>query len=125
MRQVTNRDDDAIQALLALRAALERATGELTAAAERADELVRLRRGGRTWYEIVSAEEPPLVLETITRVLDELGELGSRFRREEALALHREDINITRIGQLFGISRQRVSTLLHKFPGLPRNESTA
>jgi hypothetical protein len=29
-------------------------------------------------------------------VLNELGELGSQFRREEALALHSENISITR-----------------------------
>ena len=109
-------DDGAVRALLELRAGLERTITELGAAAERADQLVELRRRGRTWYEIVSSEKPPLVIEAITRALEELGELGSRFRREEALALKREDVTITRIGELFRVSRQRVSTLLHRAP---------
>jgi hypothetical protein len=115
-------DDDAVRALLELRAGLERTIAELATAAERADELVKLRRGGRTWPDIVSSEEPPLVIETITRVLDELGELGSQFRREEALALYRENISITRIAELFRVSRQRVSALLHGHPSRARVE---
>ena len=115
-------DDGATQALVELRAGLERTIAELGGAAERADQLIELRRGGNSWYDIVSSEEPPLVIETITRVLDELGELGSRFRREEALALQRENISITRIGELFRVSRQRVSALLHQGPTRARDE---
>jgi trimethylamine:corrinoid methyltransferase-like protein len=115
-------DDGAVRALLELRVGLERTISELGAAAERADQLVELRRSGKSWYDIVSSEEPPLVIEAITRALDELGELGSRFRREEALALKRENVSITRIGELFRVSRQRVSTLLHQAPADARND---
>jgi transposase len=106
-------DDPAVQALVELRAGLERTITALRTASTRAEELIERRTAGASWYEIVSTEEPPLVIETITRVLDDLGELGSRFRREEALALQREDVSITRIGELFRVSRQRVSTILH------------
>jgi hypothetical protein len=116
-------DDAAVRALVELRTALERTTADLAAAAERADELIQLRRSGWSWYDIVSAEERPLVIETITRVLEELGELGSQFRREEALALQREQVNITRIGGLFRVSRQRVSALLQDRPTRPPIES--
>jgi transposase len=105
-------DDDAVKALLELKAGLDRTITALSAASGRADELIERRERGVSWYEIVSTEEPPLVIETITQVLDDLGELGSRFRREEALALQRENISITKIGELFRVSRQRVSTLL-------------
>jgi transposase len=105
-------DDDAVKALLELKAGLDRTITALSAASSRADELIERRERGVSWYEIVSTEEPPLVIETITQVLDDLGELGSRFRREEALALQREHISITKIGELFRVSRQRVSTLL-------------
>ncbi|MHA6623372.1 hypothetical protein [Pseudonocardia sp. DLS-67] len=104
--------DGAVQALVELRAGLERTIAALDEASGRAEELIEHRRHGASWYEIVSTEEPPLVIETITQVLDDLGELGSRFRREEALALQREDVSITKIGELFRVSRQRVSTLL-------------
>lgn len=107
-------DDAVVQALVELKAGVERTIAELAAAGERADLLIQQRRSGRSWYDIVTSEEPPLVVETITRVLDELGELGSRFRREEALALQRENVSITRIGELFRVSRQRVSALLQE-----------
>lgn len=106
-------DDPAIHALVELRAGLERTITALEAASARAEELIERRTAGASWYDIVSTEEPPLVIETITQVLDDLGELGSRFRREEALALQREDVSITKIGELFRVSRQRVSTILH------------
>jgi transposase len=109
---MTGDTDEAVQALAELRAGLERTITALGAASVRAEELIERRRNGASWYEIVSTEEPPLVIETITQVLDDLGELGSRFRREEALALQREDVSITKIGELFRVSRQRVSTLL-------------
>jgi hypothetical protein len=115
-------DDGAVQALRELRAGLHRTIAELATAAERADQLLEQRRSGRSWLDIVSSEEPPLVIETITRVLNELGDLGNRFRREEALALQRENLSITRISELFRVSRQRVSVLLQNHPARPRVE---
>ncbi|MGH3588775.1 MAG: hypothetical protein ACRDQ0_20905, partial [Pseudonocardia sp.] len=82
---MTGDTDGAVQALVELRAGLERTIAALDEASGRAEELIDRRRHGASWYEIVSTEEPPLVIETITQVLDDLGELGSRFRREEAL----------------------------------------
>jgi hypothetical protein len=106
-------DDGAVRALLALRAGLERTLGELSGAAERADQLIDLRRRGHSWFGIVSTEQAPLIVETLTRTLEDLGELGSTFRRAEALALQREGVNITRIWRLFRISRQRASALVN------------
>jgi DNA-directed RNA polymerase sigma subunit (sigma70/sigma32) len=113
-------DDPAVQALVELKAGLARTIEGLTAAGERADRLIELRRDGTSWHDIVTSEERPLVVETITRVLEELGELGSRFRREEALALQRENVSITRIGELFRVSRQRVSAILQGGPDRSR-----
>jgi transposase len=109
-------DDDAVRALRELRAGLERTIAQLDAAARRADQLIEQRGDGRTWLEIVSAERPPLVVEAITRALDELGELGSQFRREEALALRRDGATVTQIGELFRVTRQRASALVQPRP---------
>lgn len=108
--------DDAVRALVELRAELDRTVAELDAAAERADELISLRAAGRSWREIVFQEEPPLIIERISRVLESLGGAGSRFRREEARALLREDVSITAIGKLFGVTRQRASMLVQDRP---------
>ena len=74
--------------------------------------LLNAHAAGIPWAEIVENEERPLVVELIATVLLDLGETGSRFRREEALALQRENVSITRISQLFGVSRQRISAIL-------------
>jgi hypothetical protein len=102
-----------------LRRCLEASMTELTAASERVAELQDLRAAGNPWIDIVIAEERPLVVERITHVLDELGEAGGRFRRAEALALHQEGVSLNRIGQLFGVSRQRASVLVKEKPLLP------
>jgi hypothetical protein len=104
--------DGALRALGELCDQLDRTVDDLQAAKERLRQLERSRTAGVSWTEIVSNENRPLVVETITAVLADLGETGSRFRREEARALHREKVSMTRIGELFGVSRQRVSTIL-------------
>jgi hypothetical protein len=116
-------DDGALHALDELRDQLDQTIRDLLAAKERLEQLARLRALGVSWSEIVSNEERPLVVETIATVLVELGETGSRFRREEALALQSEKMSITRIGQLFGVSRQRISTIL-RGPGTTGRKET-
>lgn len=105
-------DDAAAQALVALIEQLERTTAELDAATERAHQLIEQRSSGQPWREIVSGEERPLIIERISRALDDLGAVGSRFRREEARALRDEQVSITEIGKLFGVTRQRASALV-------------
>lgn len=105
-------DDAAARALQQLSVQLEQTVRDLQAAGRRLDELAELRAAGHTWSAIVSGEDRPLIVETITRALDDLGAVGGRFRREEALALRREQVSINRIGQLFGVSRQRISALV-------------
>jgi hypothetical protein len=107
-------DDAAVEALNALVDQLERTRVELGHAVERAHQLVELRDSGHTWVEIVRAEDRPLIIERISQALDDLGAAGSRFRREEALALAREDVSITDISKMFGVSRQRVSALVQE-----------
>lgn len=107
-------DDPAELALRELGAQLERTVAELRAAGERLELLAALRAEGRSWTDIVSNEDRPLIVETITRALDDLGAIGGRFRREEARALMREDVSISRVSQLFGVSRQRISALVRE-----------
>ena len=118
----TTSTDLTVDALDDLRRCLEARVTELTAAFERVAELEELRAAGNPWVDIVIAEERPLVVERITHVLDELGEAGGRFRRAEAVALQQEGVSLNRIGQLFGVSRQRASVLVREKP-LPSDES--
>lgn len=109
-------DDSAWRALEELGRQLEVTIHDLRAAGKRVDELLSLRAAGQSWSDIVSNEERPLIVERITRAIDDLGAVGGRFRREEALALHRENVSINRISQLFGVSRQRASVLVRSRP---------
>jgi hypothetical protein len=121
-RVAHNRQDPAVESLELLGEQLDRTMGELRAARERVDQLLELRATGRTWHEIVAAESRPLVIEAVTRALDDLGTVGGRFRRDEAVALQRENVSITRIGKLFGVSRQRVSAILQESARRPDEE---
>ena len=110
----TGAGDPAVRALEELSAQIRRTICQLQAADARLGHLAELRAEGQSWFEIVSNEDRPLVVETVTRVLEDLGEVGSRFRREEALALHRERVSTYRISKLFGVTRQRISVLVRE-----------
>ena len=104
--------DPAEQALQALVSELDRCVDELGRARLRAETLLRERRSGRTWTDIVSGEPRPLVVERISTVLAALATAGHAWRREQAAALRGEQVSINRIAAMFGVTRQRISALL-------------
>lgn len=69
---------------------------------------------GRRLREVVPEEETPLLVELLTQSAENLSAYGSRVRRLEARALHQEGLTMEQIAQLFGVTRQRVSTLLRE-----------
>ena len=104
------------EAFLQALADLEDALGRNVALADRMRERIAyLRRecaSGRPLPEVVMAEEPPLVVQLLTESANILHTYGTRVRRTEARALHREGVTMDVIARLFGVSRQRVSALL-------------
>jgi hypothetical protein len=108
--------DGADQALDLLRDQLETTIRDLRRAADRVRELQHMRAAGESWRDIVTIEDRPLVVEYVTSALTDLGAVGGLFRRQQALALRREGVSINRIGQLFGVSRQRASVLVKSHP---------
>ena len=108
------REEPAVAALARLTVELERCAAELERARDRAEHLLEHRRAGRSWLEIVSAEERPLIVESISTVLGSLSTAGHTWRQEQAVALNRENVSINRIAALFGVTRQRISTLLRE-----------
>ena len=104
--------DAATNALRDLDRALQNSIGELSAARARVETVLAERSAGRSWREIASGEQRPLVVESVTNVLEQLSAVGSRFRRAQAQALHREGLSMERVAALFGVTRQRVSALL-------------
>ena len=105
-------DDAATAALEALVTELDNCIAQLRHAHDRAERLLAHRRAGGAWLEIVTAESRPLVVESISAVMSSLATAGHAWRREQALALQREDVSINRIAALFGVTRQRISALL-------------
>jgi hypothetical protein len=104
--------DPTVEALDVLIGELGDCLARLEHARDRARELRELRLGGRSWLDIVSHEQRPLVVESISSVLASLSGAGSRWRREQALALQSEDVSINRIAAMFGVTRQRISALV-------------
>lgn len=107
-------DDAALAALEALVREIDRCTGELHLARERAEVLLAHRRTGSPWLDIVSAEARPLVVERISSVLSGLARAGSVWRKAQAHALQDERVSINRIAALYGVTRQRISALLRE-----------
>jgi hypothetical protein len=81
--------------------------------------IAQLRRAldtGRPLHEIVSAEEPPLIVQLLSESIATLHEHSTRTRRTEARALHSEGLTMDQIADLFGVTRQRISALLREPP---------
>jgi hypothetical protein len=105
-------EDAAGQALDRLATQLDVVARELDRARERALELQAQRREGLSWYQIVAAEERPLIVEQVSSAMNALATAGGQWRRTQAQALHDEQVSINRIAELYGVTRQRVSALL-------------
>jgi hypothetical protein len=104
--------DPATRALRELADELDRCTAELQRTRQRAEELLSQRATGTPWLAIVESETRPLVVEGISSVLASLATAGHAFRQAQAVALLDEGVSINRIAGMFGVTRQRISTLL-------------
>ena len=98
--------------------ALERVLGENDQRAKqirrRIAQVRRQRSGGAEYSEIVASEDGPLVVQLLTESSTSLDIAGAQVRRAEAHALYAEGLTMEQIAEVFGVSRQRVSTLLRK-----------
>ena len=106
--------DQVDEALEALDAALRRNLDRIERSIKRTEELRNAHAEGRTWADVARAEERPMILELISANLDELYQSGGRLRRVMARALHDEGMSMEQIARLFGVTRQRVSSLLRE-----------
>ena len=106
--------DPAEAALAALVTQLDACIAQLQHARQRAERLLAQRREDRPWRDVVTEEARPLVVESISSVMASLATAGHAWRREQARALHDEQVSINRIAALFGVTRQRISALLRE-----------
>lgn len=104
---------DVVTMLDALVGALQKVNETNLVAIERAEQIRDQLLRGAALRDVVEAERRPLIVEMIRGSLDDINEAGSRFRRAEARALHAAGLTMEEIGELFGVSRQRVSALIN------------
>lgn len=104
--------DPALEALDTVCAAADTAVRHAQLILDRAQYIRDRRAAGATFREIVCSERRPLIVELLTELDAQLADAGSRWRRAEARALHAEGMSMETIAELFGVTRQRVSSLL-------------
>lgn len=85
---------------------------------EHADVIRNCRAQGLPYREIVELEGQPLIAAVFTEAIARFEAAGTRFRQAKGAALREEGLTFEEIGTLFGITRQRVSGLLHEAAGL-------
>jgi DNA-directed RNA polymerase specialized sigma24 family protein len=107
-------EDAFLRALDDLETALADNQERARAMKRRIAQIRRRRSTGDTWSSVVSAETPPLIVQLVTESSRALDEHGARVRRTEVLALHDEGMTMEQIAKLFGVTRQRVSSLLRE-----------
>ncbi|HEV3354386.1 MAG TPA: hypothetical protein VG076_15770 [Acidimicrobiales bacterium] len=106
-------DDKLLAALVEAVGVLEevgRGSGQIAA---KAQALVAQRREGRRWDEILCAEEVPRLTALLSDSSEAIGRVNSRVRRAQTDVLYEQGLAMHRIGELLGITRQRVAVLLN------------
>ena len=108
-------DDEVWEAVDAVIAVFDRACDIAPTVRERIAGARAARAEGLTWPEMLHDDGPMLLMAT-NELLDDLVNLGARMRRLFAQALYDEGMSMERIASTFGVTRQRVSALLHADP---------
>ena len=109
-------DDAFLKALTTLEAALADNHERAKLIKQRIAQLRRLRAKGTSYAEIVATRDGPLLVQLLTESSAALDTSGASVRRAEARALYSEGLTMDQIAEGFGVTRQRVSTLLRKAP---------
>ena len=107
-------EDEFLEALTALEHTLADNQKRATLIKKRIAQLRRLRSRGASYAEVVSIRDGPLIVQLLTESSKALDTSGASVRRAEAQALHAEGMTMEQIADRFGVTRQRVSTLLRK-----------
>jgi DNA-directed RNA polymerase specialized sigma24 family protein len=109
-------EDQFLEALRALEGVLADNGRRASLIKKRIAKLRRLRSRGAPYAEIVSSKDGPLIVQLLTESTTALDTCGANVRRAEAHALYAEGLTMEQIAERFGVTRQRVSTLLRKAP---------
>jgi DNA-directed RNA polymerase specialized sigma24 family protein len=107
-------EDEFLEALTVLEAALEDESRRARLIKKRIAQIRRRRASGASYADIVSNNDGPLIVRLLTESSLALDSCGADVRRAEARALYAEGLTMEQIAEHFGVTRQRVSTLLQR-----------
>ena len=107
--------DPVLEALTSLSHVATSSADDLTALNEDLQRVRQRRLQGSSWRHIMAEGGSPHLLATLTKIVADLGLACGGFRRALALGLRREGLQVTEIGTLFHVSRQRVSALIRTY----------
>jgi hypothetical protein len=105
-------EDPVLEALTNLSDVALSSADDLTALNEDLQRVRQRRLQGSSWRHIMADTSSPHLLATLTKIVADLGRACGGFRRALALGLRSEGLQVTEIGTLFHVSRQRVSALI-------------
>jgi DNA-directed RNA polymerase specialized sigma24 family protein len=103
-----------LEALDCLEAVFDELAQQRRFVARRSALIRRRLAAGLPLSAIVQAEAAPLIVHTVRDVSTRLVDGFSKFQRAEALALYLEGMTMETIATLFGVSRQRIASLLRE-----------
>jgi hypothetical protein len=72
------------------------------------------RPSGLPYAQAMPLEKRIAMTEEISAAIRSLARAGNRFRKIEAQGLYAEGLTMSQLATVFGVSRQRVSALLHE-----------
>jgi Homeodomain-like domain-containing protein len=105
-------EDEFLEALTTLEQALADNQKRAALIKRRIAQLRRMRSRGASYAEMVSVSEGPLIVQLLTESSKALDTSGAHVRRVEAQGLYDEGMTMEQIAERFGVTRQRVSTVL-------------
>lgn len=111
--QLAEDEDEFLDALSTLEDILADNGRRASLIKKRIAQLRRSRSKGASYTELVSGDDT-LIVQLLTESSKALDTSGANVRRAEAQALHAEGMTMEQIADRFGVTRQRVSTLLRK-----------
>src|SRR5581483_554309 len=106
-------DEEVWDAVASLIAVFEQAASVAPMLRERMEAAKAVRATGLAWPSMIEPERGAVMINATNDLLDDLVNVGARLRRLVAQGLYAEGMSMEAIAETFGVTRQRVSALVH------------
>ncbi len=114
MGPTTQQTDPVVEALDEVEAAVEENMSDERLLLRRVRSLRTAHRSGKSWTELLRREQEPGALALVGRVLARMSQASGVVRRALASSLRAEGETIPAIARRFGVTHQRISSLLRE-----------